>query len=170
MKRAQQQLRLADTVAARAELADLYFEAGKYSNCESEYQKLLEGEPQNIEALYHIGMCRLKMGDFAAALEYLRQVVDKNIKLRFGLAWLRYTDCLIAVGKRDEALEERKKLSRSFPRPLTEFAYADLLSQAGQKDKEREALEEMLATSQDAPREDRVWIKKGRTLLRSLHV
>jgi len=166
--KAQQQLRISDTVALRAELGELYHDNGQYDESEKEFQKVLEFDPQSNEAHYYIGLCRMKRGDFPGALAMLQHVMDRDKKLRFGLAWLRYTDCLIATGKRDEALEERRKLSRSFPRPLTEFAYADLLAESGQKDKAREVLEEMLGTSQEAPSEDRVWLKKGKSLLSSL--
>jgi tetratricopeptide (TPR) repeat protein len=166
--RAQRQLRISDTVAVRAELGELYHDNGQFDESEKEFQKVLEFDPQSNEAHYYIGLCRMQRGDFPGALTFLQRVMDRDKKLRFGLAWLRYTDCLIATGKRDEALEERRKLCRSFPRPLTEFAYAELLAGNGQKDKAREILDEMLATSHQAPREDQVWLKKGKTLLREV--
>jgi hypothetical protein len=166
--RAQNQLRISDTVAARAELADLYYENGQFAECEAEYRRILAGEPGNLEGLYHIGLCRMRSNDAAGALEFLQKVMEKDRKLRFGKAWLCYTDCLIAVGRKDEALEERKKLSRAFPRPLTEYAYAQALADAGQKEKAREVLDDMLATSGGAPSEDRVWLRKGKDLLRAV--
>lgn len=166
--RAQQQLRVADTVAVRAELGELYHDNGQFDESEKEFRKVLKFDPQSNEAHYYIGLCRLKRGDHAGALAEFQFVMDRDRKLRFGMAWLRYTDCLLATGKRDEALEERRKLCRSFPRPLTEFAYAELLAECGQKAKAREILDDMLATSHQAPGEDRVWLRKGKSLLRSV--
>ncbi len=166
--RAQQQIRISDTVALSAELGELFHDNGQFDESEKEFQKVLEFDPQSNEAHYYIGMCRMKRGDFPGALTMLQHVMDRDKKLRFGLAWLRYTDCLLATGKRDEALEERRKLCRSYPRPLTEFAYAELLADSGQKDKAKEILDEMLATSHQAPSEDRIWLRKGKTLLRSV--
>ena len=168
IRRAEQQLRIADTIAVRSELAELYFENGRYAECEQQYKSVIEQDRSNLDAFYYLACCRMKAGDNTGALEYLQRVMKDNSKLRFGLAWLRYTDCLLALGRRDEAVEERRKLSRSFPRPLTEFAYALSLAESGQKDKAREVLEYMLATSQQAPREDRVWWRRGRSLLRTL--
>lgn len=168
IKKAQQQLRVSDTLAARAELAELYFQNGQHAECESEYARVLAADPQNLEALYYTGLCRMKQGDPAAALALLEQVMARDRKLRFGVAWLRYTECLVAVGRHDEALEERKKLARAFPRPMTEFAYAQLLNDTGKKDAARAVLEDMLATSDHAPSEDRTWLKQGRTLLRAV--
>ena len=168
IKKARQQLRMSETVAARSDLAELYFEAGQYPDCETEYRKVLEADPKYLEALYYIGLCRLKCNDAAGAMEFLAQVMERDKKLRFGKAWLRYTDCLLALGKRAEALDERKKLCRSFPRPLTEFAYAQLLADEGQKPKAREIIQEMLETSEHAPLEDREWLKRGKMLLKQL--
>ena len=165
---AQQNLRIGNTLAARIELAELYFEAEQFENCETEFRLVLVEDPAYLEAFYHIGLCRLKANDAAGALENLTVVMARDKKLRFGLAWLRYADALAAVGRRDEALEERRKLSRSFPRPLTEFAYAELLAESGQKEKARAVLAEMLETSHAAPVEDRVFLKRGKTLLKQL--
>jgi|GEM_PF-3642530 len=168
ISKAQRQLRITDTIAARAELAELHFDAGAWALCEAEFKNVLRSDPQNQEALYYIGVCRMKQNDHAEALKYLQQVMDRDRKLRFGKAWLHYTECLIANGKQAEAVDERKKLSRAYPRPLTEFAYAQLLADSGQKDKAAEVLDEMLATSDNAPSEDRVWLKRGKSLLRSI--
>ena len=166
--RAEQQLRVSGTYAARTELAELYFEAKRYDECEKHFEEAIKIDPKNLDALYYVGLCRLQRNDHAGALDYLQRVMDGNRKLRFGYAWLRYTDCLIANNRRDEALEERRRLCRAFPRPLTEFAYAQCLADCGQKDKARETLEEMLATAAGAPAEDRVWLKRGRALAKTL--
>jgi hypothetical protein len=168
IKKVQQQIRISDTLAARAELGELFYQDGKYEECEAEFQRIFASEPQNMEALYYTGLCRMKRGDSAGALSFLQQVMDRDKKLRFGVAWLHYTECLVAVGRKDEALDERKKLARAFPRPMTEFAYAQLLHEMGQKDKAREILEDMIATCEHAPREDSTWLKQGRSLLRSV--
>lgn len=164
----QAQLRVADTVAARFELGELLFQHAEYAACEAEFRVVLEAEPNNLEAKYFIGLCRMNVKDPAGALPFLKDVVNGDRKIRMGLAWKEYTDCLIANKLLDEALEERRKLARAFPRPLTEYAYAELLNEMGQKEKAREILEDMLATSQNAPREDDTWISRGRSLRRRL--
>ena len=166
--KAEQTLRVSGTLAARMELAELYFEAKRYPECEKNFDEVLKLDPKNLDAYYYVAVCRLERGDHAGALEYLQKVMDGNKKLRLGIAWLRYTDALIADNRRDEALEERRKLARHFPRPLTEFAYAQLLADTGQKDKAREMLDEMLATTAGSPAEDRTWVSKGKSLRGSL--
>jgi len=166
--RAEQLLRVADTLAARFELAEAYFEAQRFGEAEAYFRAVLASDPENNETAYYLGLCRLKQNDAAGALFFLEQVVSRDRKIRFGLAWLRYTDALLAVGRRAEALEERRKLARVYPRPLTEFAYAQLVAETGEKEKARAVLEDMLATSHDAPAEDRVWLKQGKALLRQV--
>ncbi|MBE7463748.1 MAG: tetratricopeptide repeat protein [Planctomycetes bacterium] len=167
IRKAEQQMRMADTPAAREELAELYYQAKRYSDCETLFKRALEyGE--NAEAHYYVGLCRLAQNDAAGAFPHFEKVMAADKKLRFGLAWWRYAECLRALGRVPEALEELRQLHRAFPRPLTEFAYARGLAEAGEKEKARRVIEEMLATSQNAPREDRVYLSEGRTLLKTL--
>jgi tetratricopeptide (TPR) repeat protein len=168
IKRAEQQLRVADTLAVRFELAEAYFEAARYAESETYFRDVLAADPESNEAAYYLGLCRLQQNDAAGALVFLEQVVNRDRKIRFGLAWLRYTDALLAVGRRAEALEERRKLARAYPRPLTEFAFARLLADTGEKEKAHAVLDDMLATSHDAPAEDGVWLSHGKALLREL--
>jgi len=162
------QIRVADTIGARFELGELLFKNKDFAACETEFRTVLAAEPNNLEAQYYIGLCRMNLNDPVAALPFLRAVVTGDRKIRMGLAWLAYTDCLLANDLKEDALEERRKLSRAFPRPLTEYAYAELLHESGQPEKSRAILEDMLATSQNAPREDIPFLSKGRALLRRL--
>lgn len=162
------QLRIADTIGARFELGELLYKNKDYAESEAEFRAVLVSEPNNLEAQYYIGLCRMYLGDAAGALPFLKKVVEGDRKIRMGLAWLSYTDCLLANNMRDDALEERRKLSRAFPRPLTEYAYAELLHEAGENAKARAVLDDMLATSHNAPREDQPFLSKGRSLLKKV--
>lgn len=169
LRQAEQNARLGDTVAAHAELAELLFEAREFGRCEEEYGKVLAQEPDSQEALYYLALCRMERGDFQSAAERLDRVLAENPKYRFGLAALKRSECWRQLGRTEEALEERRKLHRTFPRPLFEFAYAELLMLAGRRDEARKVLEEMLDAAGSAPAEDRPWLSQGRSLLRSLH-
>jgi len=162
------QLRIADTIGARFELAELLYKNKQYPESEAEFRVVLAAEPNNLEAQYYIGLCRMHLNDAPGALPFLKQVVTGDRKIRMGLAWMAYTNCLLANNLREDALEERRKLSRAFPRPLTEYAYAELLHNSGQNEKARAILEDMLATSHNAPREDNPYLSKGRSLLKKV--
>ena len=168
IKTAEQNLRISDTVASHMELGELLFEAKEYARCEEEYKKVLAADPESLEARYHLGACRLELGDVPAAFEHLDWVCQRDRKLRFGLAALRWTTCLWKLGRKDEALEESRKLHRTYPRPLFEYAYAELLAEAGEKEKARAVLEELIETAQSAPKEDRSWLGKAKSLRRGL--
>ncbi|MBI1846886.1 MAG: tetratricopeptide repeat protein [Candidatus Rokubacteria bacterium] len=168
IRKTEQQMLVSETEALRAELAELYYQDKRYEDAERLFQKVLENDPESQEALYYLALCKLERQDFKSGCAYLQKLVDKNRKYRFGTAWLRYAETLDKLGRREEALAELRPLSRAFPRPLTEFAYAKMLAEAGQKDKARETLEYMLSTSSEAPAEDRTWLRQGQTLLRSL--
>ena len=168
LRKAQEEVRLAGTAAANAELAELYFEGSRYEACEKQALKALDMDPESLDLRYIIGVCRMERGDIGGAKEILTKVIEENPKFRFGLAGLKYALCEWQTGKRDEALERLRVLHRSFPRPLFEFHYARALSEVGRAEKSREVLEDMLATAKSAPPEDRKWIRQGRKLLRSL--
>ncbi|MCZ7644782.1 MAG: tetratricopeptide repeat protein [Planctomycetota bacterium] len=168
IRKAEQALRMADTPAAREELAGLYYEAGRLQDCERLLAPLVEQEDGNYEARYHLGLCRLAAGDPQGALVHLEKVMAGEKKLRFGRAWLRYAECLHRLGRTGEAVEELRKLHRAYPRPLTEFAYAKALAESGAREQARQVLEEMLETSGQAPAEDRRYLSEGKALLRSL--
>jgi hypothetical protein len=166
--RAERELRMAGTIAARTDLADLYFQAGRFADCEEPYGQVLAAEHDSLEARFYLGCCRVAQKDYPGGLAHLEKVMAANPKFRFGLAALRYSECLWQLERMDEALEERRKLRRSFPRPLFEFAYAEILVETGRKDEAKTVLEEMLDEAAGAPGEDRVWLKRGRSLLRGL--
>jgi len=165
---AERNARISDTVAAHSELAELYFEARAFDRCEEEYRKVLEAEPDSQEALYYLALCRMEKGDIQTAAEELDKVLEANPKYRFGLAALRRSECWHRMGRTDEALEERRRLHRAFPRPLFEYAYAELLAETGRTADAQRVLEEMLDAAASAPDEDRKWLGSGKRLLRSL--
>ncbi len=168
IKKAKEALYLSGTPAARSDLAELYLEARRYPECEELCEIILKEEPDNHEALYAKAVCRRADKDFSSTAELLKTILDKNPKYRFGKASLMYADALWELGQREQALEVSRKNTRTFPRPLTEYAYAAYLKEAGQYDKAREVLEDMLTTAHLAPKEDRMWVGKGRSLLRSV--
>ncbi len=165
----EQQMKIAETEALRAELAELYFQDKRFDESQRLYAHILDGEKENQEALYFLAQICMVKKDPVAAFAFLERLMTLNKKYRFGLAWLHYAEVLDELGRRAEALETCRQVSRSFPRPLTEFAYAKMLAKDGQREKAREGLEYMLTTSAEAPAEDRVWLKEGRALLRTLN-
>ena len=168
IQKAEQQMRYAETEALRAELAVLYYEDKRFDDCVRMFAPILAKDAQNEEALYYSALSLLAKEDRAGALPLLERLMQKNKKFRFGQAWLAYAGCLAHAGQAEKALEEYRLVTRAFPRPLTEFAYAQALAGAGKQDKAREVLEEMLATCDSAPAEDRTWVRQGRGLLKTL--
>lgn len=168
IRNAERDVRLSDTVAAHSELAELYFQDAQFDRCQDEYGKVLVAEPENQEAHYYVALCLMERGDLQAAAEHLDTVLNANPKYRFGLAALRRTECWRKLGRVDDALEERRKLHRAFPRPLFEYAYAEMLIETRRGEDARKVLQEMLDAAHSAPAEDRKWLRSGKKLLRSL--
>lgn len=170
IREAERDVRLSDTVAAHSELAELCFQAGDFERCQVEYGKVLAVEPDCQEAQYFLALCLMEKGDLKSASEKLDIVLQANPKYRFGMAALKRSECWRKLGRTEEALEERRRLHRAFPRPLFEYAYAEMLAEAQRKEDARKVLEEMLDAASSAPAEDRKWLSSGKKLLRSLNV
>ena len=168
IKKVRLQLAVANTLAARMELIKLLLEANQFEECEKESKAILEEEAKNHEAIYAIAMCRMAANDFVSASKLFKQILDENPKYGFGKASMTYAEALWKAGHKDDALEISRKNARAYPRPLTEYFYAKLLIEVDQNDKAKAVLEDMIATAHMAPKEESSWIRKGRSLLRSV--
>src|SRR5260221_8967962 len=77
--------------AAAPTIADAiaHHEAGRLAQAEAIYQRLLENEPQHVDALHFLGMLALQQGDAARAGELIERSLEihpANVAARFNLA------------------------------------------------------------------------------------
>src|SRR5689334_20118516 len=65
------------------ELADLYSEEGKYARARECYNKATTARTDSIDPFYRRGIAEIELGDFAAAVNDLERVVNKEPKYDF---------------------------------------------------------------------------------------
>lgn len=57
--------------------AKVYFDAGKSEEAVTAYNKILESDPENVEALYNLGLAYAGVGKFQESANTLQKFVDK---------------------------------------------------------------------------------------------
>ncbi|MTJ82605.1 MAG: tetratricopeptide repeat protein [Telmatospirillum sp.] len=92
----------AGTPAARFSEAVTHHQAGRLDAAEAIYRDLLDGEPDNIGCLYHLGVLRGQRGDATGAIALLRRAADRNGSIP-GLH-LALADALSSTGAIGEAI------------------------------------------------------------------
>jgi hypothetical protein len=156
-------LTLTETPTSHFELGELYMRGKDYEAAITQFETVLQNDPGHAESLYLAAHCCVEANKREQALRFFESMVahKDGRKLRFGLAWAEYAECLSAEGQEPRALEEFRKLVREYPRPRTELAYARFLKRTGRISEARTVLDDMLATSGDAPKEDRHLLTHG---------
>lgn len=56
-------------------VANCYFNIGNYERAEEYYHTIHEHYPETVDPLFHMGMCRVNMGDDDSALDYFTQAL-----------------------------------------------------------------------------------------------
>src|SRR5205823_13968860 len=60
------------------ELADLYFEDGKYTRARESYNRAISTRTDSPDPFYRRALCALKLGDYASAIPDLQHVIAKD--------------------------------------------------------------------------------------------
>jgi tetratricopeptide (TPR) repeat protein len=103
-------------------------------------------------ALYGLGLCQVRQGDHAAAVETLRRLLDKDRAYADYQAWLELAGALGELGERDKSIECLEGLVAACPRMDHTLALADALIEADRADDARARLERALLDYDHAPR------------------
>ncbi|HEX9395651.1 MAG TPA: tetratricopeptide repeat protein [Burkholderiales bacterium] len=96
--------------AAAPTIADAiaHHEAGRLAQAEAIYQRLLENEPQHVDALHFLGMLALQQGDAARAGELIERSLEihpANVAARFNLGHVRQLQ-----GRLEEAITQYREV------------------------------------------------------------
>ncbi|CAN5430769.1 hypothetical protein BH09SUM1_BH09SUM1_04510 [soil metagenome] len=161
-----------DFPGRRFELAQLYFEQGRIDEALQNLKRVLDYDEENIRAQYLTARALIIKQMDTAAEPHLAYVVECDPSHAGWNAQKEYAALLARLGKRDEAINEYRKLITRIGAPESIFHYAQLLYAAGRKEEARAAAERLLADYQRTPgvftRADAQWIKNARTLLATI--
>src|SRR3990170_2878880 len=103
-----------DDASARANLATLYFEEGRYNEAIEQYQVALEVDEENEAYLVGLGRALLSAGDHRAAAEKFQKAVDLSTEAELTsdvreTAYYYLGSISLTEGKPDEAVTHLKK-------------------------------------------------------------
>lgn len=168
----QAQIHHLDKAHHHFQLADIYFQQGKYAKAEASYRAALERDPEDIDTRAHLGQCLLRQARAAEARPFLEGVVRENPQHDYGHSMMAYAEALTALGEKQAALSAWERVTEEHSYPRAKVQSAQLLLEMGQKNLAEAQLRDVVADDPHAPayqrRRDRPWVSQARRLLRKI--
>jgi tetratricopeptide (TPR) repeat protein len=154
------------------QLGDIYFQQGKLAKAEQAYRASLERDAQDIDARAHLGQCLLREKKAAEARPLLEGVCAENPKHDYGYSMMALAETLTALGEKDAAMKIWQQVTENHSYPRAKVQLAELYLEKKQPDLARVELKDVVSEDAHAPafqrKRDRVWVRKGKSLMRSL--
>jgi hypothetical protein len=172
IKELQAQIHHLDNAYHHFQLGDVYLRRGKFAEAEKCYRAALEREPKDIDARAHLGQCLLRQGRPAEARPLLEGVCQENLKHDFGHSLMAYAETLAAVGLTDDAVKVWLMVLENNSYPRAKVQLAELYAAKSQPDLARAQINDVVHEDLYAPayqrKRDRVWVRRGKSLLNKL--
>ena len=161
-----------DKARDHLDLADVYFSQGRLSKAESSYRASLERDPNDPDAVAHLGQCLLRAGKPVEAEPLLTRVVNHDPRHDYGHTLMALAETQMALDKPDLTIQTWSKVLVHNSYARAKVQYAELLAKSGRKEQARSELNEVIADDLHAPKfqrsRDRIWVRRARLLLVSL--
>ncbi len=158
--------------ANREELARLLFEEGDYEEALSELKRLLDTDPENLQAQYLAARCLLGLSKFEAARPHLEYVVEESPSYDGGLAALRHALLLERLGDWKAALAVYERARDNLALTETRYHHARVLAEHGRAREARDILRNIVEHDEGTPQfragVDEQWVRSARKLLTRL--
>lgn len=151
---------------------DALREVGKNDKAAAAYQKALERDSNNVQALWGAALVDLDCRRFLEAKERLRQVLAIDPQYKFGDVSLAFGQTLIATEDYDAALDHMQKHIQRWRQPEALYLLACLEAQMKRYDASRVTLQQLLMDVNSCPtaiaRRYGVWKSKAQKMLKKL--
>ena len=152
LRRAENQVKISGTVAARQKYADELVRLGRAAEAVPIYQTCLTGvfaeDPKLMLGYAH---ARFAAGDAAGARQTLDELIQKNPEFKSPDGHLLYARALEGEGNVAKALTEFATLAEYYPGAEAGVRYAVLLKGQGQRELARQTLKSLLERAKYAP-------------------
>jgi len=154
------------------ELAELYFEQGKYAQAKEALNRAIASRSDSPHAFYLRAKSALGMGDYAGAIPDLEHVVGKDAKFDYYRATGLLGDAYARTGDLEKAAMYFAPAVQYSTTPEMLYNYANYLKLVGNREEAREWVEKLAAKKRTLPRYmqrvERPWFRKGKALQKEL--
>ena len=153
-------------------LGNLLFDQKQTKKAYTAYQQALEKEPKNTKALWGAAQATRELEDYAAARDYLAQLLEINPEFSYGDASLAYGAMLYQTKETEKAFAHLQTHVKSWSNPEAYLMLADLQEKQSDPGAARETLETMIIKVKGfVPfqyRKNKHFIRQAERMLRSL--
>ena len=150
------------------ELADLYFEDGKYNRARDCYNRSISTRTDSPDPFYRRALCELKLGDYPAAVGDLQLVVNKDVRYDFDRAAGLLAHALAKNGQSEAASAMFERAVQTSTLSETLVNYAEFLKSQGKDQESRDWAQRVLTRKKTLPRflkrRERPWFRKAAAL------
>jgi hypothetical protein len=154
------------------ELGDLYLEEGKLQLARDAYDKAVNARPSTIDPFYGRGLCAVLLGDAAAAIPDLEQIVAKDPDHDFHRAAGLLAHAYALTGQKEKAEALFRRATTISTLSETYLNYASLLISEGRNAEAREWIQKVLDKKPTMPgyqrRRERPWFRSASAMLKRL--
>jgi hypothetical protein len=154
------------------ELGDALRETGQLPKAASAYERALAKEASNPQALWGAGWVAYQQEDYQQAHRNLSKLLGIDPAYKFGDVSLLYARTLVALGRRDEAIEHLEGHIKRWRHPEALYVLAQLYYAENCFDESREHLEALIMDINGSPsaiaRRQMTWKSRAQKLLKRL--
>ena len=154
------------------ELGDLLLEDGEPGEARQAFDKAITPRTQDAHAYYGRALAEVQLGDYAAAIPDLEQVIRAEPEYDFHRAKALYAHALAQTGQTEKADIAFVDATRLSTLSETQYNYAAFLHAQGRDAEAREWAQRILSKKATLPRylkrRERPWFRKASALLKDL--
>jgi hypothetical protein len=154
------------------ELGDLLLEEKKWAQARECYDKAISPRTADPDAFYRRGIAEIQLGDFAAAVKDLDEVMSRDAKYDSHRAMALLAHACANAGEPARADELFQRATEKSTLCETYYNYAEFLAAQQRPAEAREWAERLLANKAAMPRflqrRERPWFRKAGGLLKKL--
>jgi hypothetical protein len=156
------------------ELADLYFEDGKYAQARQCYDRAITARSDSLDPFYRRGLCAYEMKDYPAAVPDLEYVSARQFSYDFHRAAGLLATCYGRLGQTDKANALFVRVLQASTATEIQYNYAEFLAAQSRNSEAGEMLDHILAKrvtmKRFQKRLERPWLRRAAWLRKRLRV
>lgn len=154
------------------ELADMYFEDGKFAQARESYNKAISSRTDSPHPFYRRAICEIEMKEFGPAITDLETVMKTDSRYDFLRAPALLAHAYANTGRNQEAADLFATVTQTSTISETLYNYALFLQSQGRTAEAKEWAQKLLDKKYSMPaylrRRERPWFRKANALIKKL--